>query len=256
METSDLKKIIVQIATSKITFDESTKNFLFNGENPRSVNVSFYSDLLHKFDLILKNDLKRNVSSIDNLKFLLETAEIKIKESKKIGEQHRVNYLFDKSKNRLSDDATYTHEDLEARLNTIKTVLTKIRTLLKNGIKQLEMFLPDEGKTDRFLIPFKPVERATFKLPKLEALMLLYILEANNLLAFENEAQRNRFIEANFNFTEERNNSNKGKAISLKTVNIDFANFKSFKHYHENTDTLASLLKKFEIFKEYKFKKR
>ncbi len=256
METFDLKKNIVEIATSKITFDEFKTNFLFNGENPRSVSTSFYSDLLKQFDSALKKDLKSSVSSIDNLNSLLEVTETKLKENRKIREQHLVIYLFDKSKNRLADDAVYTHEDIEVRLNTIKAVLIKIRTLLKNGIKQLEMFLPDAEKTDKFLIPFKPVEKATFKLPRLEALMLLHIFESNNLLSFVNEAQRNRFIEANFNFTEERNNLNKGKAIPLKAVNSDFSNFKNFKHYQENTDTLASLLKKFEIFDEQKFTKR
>ena len=95
-------------------------------------------------------------------------------------------------------------------------------------------------------IPFKSIERATFKLSKKEALMFLFVLEEQQLLEFESIEHRRLFIEKNFNFTETRNNSNNGKSFPMKGVSSELADFKSYTEGASNNKTLEKLLKKLQ----------
>ncbi len=256
METFALPRIIKELSSSKITYDETIKNYLFNGENPRSISTSHYSLLLKNFEDVLNKDLKNRISSPGILISQLEDVRKIIRNKNELIGKHRVSFVYSKAKNKLSEEALDTLDDILVRLQTEVEVLRKMRSLLKNVIKVLEISTHSSGRPDDYLIPFKPVERATIKLPRLEAIMLLYALEKTNLITFVSEAQRNRFIEANFNFTEERNNKNKGKAIPIKNVNTDFADFKSFKNFKQNTQTLNEVIEKIEHIKQITFKKR
>jgi hypothetical protein len=86
--------------------------------------------------------------------------------------------------------------------------------------------------------------KATFNLGKKESLMFLYILEQSDLLMFESDEQRRKFIEANFCFTEMRDNSDKGKSLPMRDISSDISKLGA-KHLSEpNNKTLDKLLNK------------
>lgn len=103
------------------------------------------------------------------------------------------------------------------------------------------------------------VERATFNLSKKESLMLLFLLEEEKLLKFENNTHRRNFIEQNFNFTEVRNNESYGKTFPMAGTISEYSKFRSDNRdeIKSNNKTLDSLFKRFnDIIETFEFKKK
>ena len=62
-----------------------------------------------------------------------------------------------------------------------------------------------------------------------------------NLLEFKNETIRNKFIENNFNYTENRKNPAHGKPLPMKDVNSEMSNLKAYYQGASNKKSLERL---------------
>ena len=165
---------------------------------------------------------------------------------------HRIDFLFSKRDEILSNEAASTHYEIANIISTQKAVLNRVLLKLYATIdlfkeNKIDDLLSEEiPNIDSSIIKFDNIGKATFKLSKKETLMLLFILEQENLLEFESIEQRRLFIENNFNFTETRSNPNKGQALPLKGISSELSDFSSYTEGDSNNKTLEKLLKKLQ----------
>ena len=120
-----IKQCILDIGKATITFNEATKDYLFNGKNPRELPDGYYSTLYHNFIEYLNLQLSENCTE-ELLKKYIGYAESARNKLSSLLDQHRVSFVFSKSKNKLSNSAEYTHADINARLNTQISLLNNI----------------------------------------------------------------------------------------------------------------------------------
>ncbi|WP_396150885.1 hypothetical protein [Flavobacterium sp.] len=264
---TEIKVCIKEIGQAKIEFQTNTKDYTFNGKPPRDIPQDRYTKLNELFESYLSNYIRQNCKVEDINKLITITKET-IQQLKLSGDNHRVNFLLSRSKNELSETATFNHDDINSIISTQKLVLSKILNHLYEKIDYLNSNIDNEliadidnedlssSETDTSDIPFKHIGRATFKLNKKESLMLLYILEQEHLLEFESIEHRRLFIESNFNFTETRNNVNQGNPFPMKGISSELSDFSSYTERASNNKTLEKLLKKLnETIHLFEFKK-
>jgi len=262
----EIKKSILEIGKAKITFKASSKNYLFNGKAPREIPKDYYTQLHLSFRNKLFIQLKDNCTA-ELLNKYINYTKSEIENLKVASDNHRVDYVFSKSKNELSDEAESTHEDIMSILATQNSVLLKIQLKLEEELEfvgfkttadyqeEIVKQIPD---LDTTTIPFGDSGRATFKMSKKESLMLIYILEKTNLIEFDGADQRRRFIENNFNFTEVRKNKDEGKSFPMIGISSEISKFKSLDRdeLKSNNKTLTTLLERLnETIHLFEFKK-
>lgn len=263
---SEIKVCIKQIGQAKIEFNNNIKDYTFNGKSPDEIAGDYLTKLNEQFETNLLV-LIRQGCTVEKITKLIKLSKDTINALKLSGDNHRVSFLLDNNKGVLSDNSTSTHDTINRIISTQKLVLNKVLISLYNKLDDFkldlvnmpivneanEVVIFDETNTSE--IPFKSTERATFKLSKKEALMLLFILEEQQLLEFESIEHRRLFIEKNLNFTETRKNSNYGKSLPMKGVSSELADFNSYAEGVSNNKTLEKLLKKLEdSIHLYKFK--
>ncbi|MGZ0014827.1 hypothetical protein [Yeosuana sp. AK3] len=255
-----IKKIILEIGKAKVTFSDKEKDYLFNGKSPRTIHPKHYTNLHRDFNKYLYAQLKDNCNEELLQKYIVYTKE-QIDNLNTAKNQHRVNFLLQNKHGELSDDAESTHEDIRVIVATINSVLSKIQLKLEKELEfvnyKTSIDYQNESENldlDSSNIPFSDLGRATFKMSKKESLLFLYVLEQYNLIEFENDVQRRKFIENNFNFTEVRNNENKDKIFPMVGVSSEISNFKSYINIKSNNKLLKKLLDKLETtIYQYKF---
>jgi len=260
----EVKKSILEIGKAKFSFNDNIKNYTFNSKPPRAIPIDYYSQLHKKFKDLLLTQLKENCTK-ELLDTYIEYTKTEIKKVKNESDNLRVSYVFIKSKGEISDEAEGTYTDISMILSTQYSVLLKIQSKLEEELEfvgfKTSIDYQTESKTtnlDPSNIPFSNSGKATFKLSKKESLMLLYILEQNKLIEFEDDNQRRKFIENNFNFTEVRNNNNEGKPLPMIGINSEISKFRSLDRdeLKSNNKTLNSLLERLNnTIYEFKFKK-
>ena len=76
--------------------------------------------------------------------------------------------------------------------------------------------------------------------------MLIYIMEQSGVIKFENNTQRNKFIQNNFNWTEFRGNENNGKSFPIDDVESQISKMKASHNKESSCKVLEKLLKKLE----------
>jgi hypothetical protein len=147
--------------------------------------------------------------------------------------------------------------EFSLKIDTLNLIINS----LNGELSFLKFTSSDESKTEIPLLNTKSNQiinnfgRARFNIGKKESLMLLYILEKSNLLIFENDEQRKKFIEGSFSFTETRNNHNKGNSFPITDIASDISKFKSFAEADSNNKTLEKLLEKLnKSINEFEFK--
>lgn len=259
---SEVKVSISEIGEAKIVLKPSIRNYLFNGKAPISIPIDYYQELYEKFESNLLLHIREGIT-VEIVEAYIKRTKDVISKLISVSDGHRVHYLFSVRDKVLSEDAEYTHDNIVRIISTQKAVLNRVllklydvNDLVKakviNENKSIEI-IPDKETS---LIPFKDVGRATFKMSKKQALMFLYVLEKEGLLLFENEIQRTKFIEGNFNYTEMRENKlNFEEACEMKGVGKEFSNFDAYTDGLKNNTSLKKLQQKLiDTFHMFEFK--
>ena len=260
----EIKNSILEIGKAKFSFNDNTKNYTFNGKSPRAIPKDYYSQLHKKFKDRLLTQLKENCTEVLLDKYI-EYTKTEIKKVKNESDNLRVSYVFLNSKGRISDEAEGTYNDIRMILSTQYSVLLKIQSKLEEELEfvsfKTSLDYQIESETtdlDTSNIPFSDSGKVTFKMSKKESLMLLYLLEQNELIEFEGDNQRRKFIENNFNFTEVRKNKDEGKPLPMISIGSEISKFKSRDkdELKSNNKTLDNLLDKLtDTIYAFKFKK-
>lgn len=237
----------------EIKFDDSTFEYTVNGIPPREVPVNYFLVLKNKYDTKLHIQLKHkpNQSFFDRV---LKELDQYIHINRKDRNAKVSGYDYIKLTDRATESNSVSYAELLAIYDAQYAVLDRMKkdlliyAELRDLIIDTDFTFKDEVPIGdgTGLINYGSSGKVTFKTNRIDALMFLYVLEASNLIEFESETQRHKFIESNFNYTELRNNVNKDKALPMKGVNSDFANFKSSGHVKENNGILKNLLDKLE----------
>jgi hypothetical protein len=255
----EIKICIAEIGNSKINFNRSKDNYLFNNKVPREIPSDFYEILYNKFESFLLVQIREGLIIEQIEEYILNTKNT-ISKLISTSDGHRIHFLFSKRDKILSNEAESTHFEIANIISTQKAVLNRVLLKLYTTIdsykeNKIDDFLSEEiPNIDSSLIKFDSVGKVTFKLSKKESLMFLYILEQVNLLEFESIEQRRLFIENNFNFTETRNNPNKGNALPMKGISSELSDFSSYAEGDSNNKTLEKLLNKLqETIHHYEF---
>jgi hypothetical protein len=255
----EIKICIAEIGNLKIDFNINNGNYLFNNKVPREISPDFYEILYNKFESFLLVQFREGIE-IELIEEYILNAKTTISKLISTSDAHRVHFLFSKRDKVLSNEAESTHFEIANIISTQKAVLNRVLLKLYATIdsykenKAIDLEIDKTPNIDSSIIKFDSVGKVTFKLSKKESLMFLYILEQVNLLEFESIEQRRLFIENNFNFTETRNNPNKGNALPMKGISSELSDFSSYAEGDSNNKTLEKLLNKLqETIHQYEF---
>lgn len=245
--SSEINICIAEIGNSKIIFNSIKGNYLFNNKVPREISPDFYEILYNKFESFLLVQIREGLMVEQIEEYILNTKNI-ISTLISISDAHRIHFLYSKRDKVLSNEAESTHHEIVSINSIQKAVLNRVLLKLYDVIDSYKENKIDDllseviPNIDSSIIKFDNVGKATFKLSKKETLMLFFILEQVNLLEFESIEQRRLFIENNFNFTETRNNPNKGIALPMKGISSELSDFSSYTEGNSNNKTLVKLL--------------
>lgn len=244
-----VKKYIEKIGETIFTFDHETGENFINEENPLYFPNDYYSKLFKDFTSSLKLQLQENANA-DLLNIYLETVKKSIKEFNENFEYNITTYSECKDFVVYPDEYSDKYEALINILSTQNSILNQVKSILSDELEFIDFGLKSDFSYDNLDllnndIKKESVGKATFKMSKKESLMLIYILEQENLLKFDNDIQRRKFIENNFNYTEMRENaSNFGEAREMIGIGKEFTNFSAYTEAKTNNKTLEKLLKK------------
>lgn len=259
---SKIIQSIKEIGTANLSIEEETKIYLLNRKLIEDISVEYYNDLFISFQIFLYTQLREKCDVILLNKFLEETKPL-INDIQNLNRNLKAKFSEAKYHENILLEKNI--QNIRRRLFTIEKTLNKIVFILKDEMEFFDYRISSdyqftinslEQKTSSS--PNFYAGKATFKMSKKETLMLLFLLEQNNLLKFDNDIQRKKFIENNFNYTEMRENTtNFGEPCELTGIGKDFTNFISNDNsdINSNNKTLELLLKKLgETIHEYQFK--
>lgn len=247
----EIKNIMLEISKIKFRYDNQTKAYEYNNKSPREIPKNHFTELHKKFKHLFLIQLKENC----NKELILKYIDIVKKEISNVNKDslyQAVTYNYRKEKDLNSEENIIDFKDINTIISTQQAVLLKIKSKLEEELEFVDFRTSidyqqqiETNDFDSSNIPFTDLGRATFKMSKIEALMFLYVLEKEGLLQFENDIQRAKFIEGNFNYTEMRENkSNFEETCEMKGVGKEFSNFVAYTDGKKNNDKLKKLLQK------------
>lgn len=244
-----VKKIIENIGETIFIFDHESGETFINEENPINFPDDYYTKLFKDFKYSLKLQLKENANA--------ELINIYLNAVKKSIEQFSENYDYNiTTYKECKDYVVYPEEyddNFEALINILSaqsSVLNQVKSILTDELEFINFGIKSDYSNDNFDLLNNDIHkvsagRATFNMNKKESLMLIYILEQENLLKFDDVIQRRKFIENNFNYTEMRENaSNFGETLEMKGIGKEFSNFDSYTEGEKNNAILKKLEQK------------
>jgi hypothetical protein len=255
-----IENIIKDISRATITIDSISKDYLINGVVPNEVPQDYYLNLYKEFESCIQLQITENCSS-DLLQVFLKETNSGIQSLENIISHRKLNLLFDRRDNKITNGAEKTHVYINMMLKIKNRTLLNIKKLLENEIKYFGFNtsvdynnFKETKESDNDILISEKTERATFNLGKKESLMFLFVLEKSGFLKFNNDAHRIEFIENNFNYTGQENNENKGKSLPMHTINSDLAKLKGSQNKTSNDRVFQKLLERLENdFFIYKF---
>lgn len=259
---SKIIQSIKEIGTANLSIEEDTKIYLLNRKLIEDISIEYYNDLYLSFQIFLYTQLREKCDVILLNKFLEETKPL-IKDVQNLNRNLKAKFLD--AKNQENVLLVKNIQNIRARLFTIEKTLNKIVFILEDEMEFFDyrissdyQFTINSLEQKISSLPNFYAGKATFKMSKKETLMLLFLLEQKNLLKFDNDVQKKKFIENNFNYTEMRENKdNFEEPCELIGIGKDFTNFISNDNsdINSNNKTLELLLKKLdETIHEYQFK--
>jgi hypothetical protein len=226
-------------------------SYTVNGKSPREVPIEHYLLLKKKYDEKLYIQLKKNPkkSLFDKISEAIGAGIFSnVKEQRK----QLASYEYRKTTDQLTDSNIASYNEIVAILNAQYDILDLMKRQLVIFAELSDFIIDSDFVEDKEpkrvhgtgVIDYPHISKATFRLNKKEALMLIYVMEKANLLEFENETSRNKFIENNFNYTENRQSQLQKTILAMKDVNSDFSNLKAYYQSATNTRSLERLRKK------------
>ena len=218
---SKIKLVLKEIGKSNFKYEEDIKDYSYNGTDANTIHQEYYLNLQNDFNEYFATLLSEDLVDKPLVELLFKkTAEYhnSIKTNK---ENFRVNYLFDKRDEKLSDSSEWTHELINSIMDAQKNTLKKIYSFLDKLYGELHYLTADdklnfknefgiEGNNSQ-IINHPSIGKVNFIGTKKSGLCLLFLLEYFDLIDFQN-TDRNRFIEKNFTY---------GKNKDMKRVNSD-----------------------------------
>jgi len=232
MNVIKVKQLIKKIGTAKIIFDKAQKDYLYNGTAPYDLPSDHFSVLFRDYKKYLFLQLKEN-SNDELIEKYVNQINTYLQDLKCEVDKYRVSYVFANSKKQLSEMA----EETELSIKHICTIQEKVLRMMKAELLEIAEYKGYQIASDFELeIDYQNFDtiinthnksKATFNLSKKDIVLLFYTLEKTGLITFENDVQRNRFIESNFKYTELRGNDNFGNTYDLKGVNEEISKLKS-----------------------------
>ena len=255
MNASEIKKLIQRIANVRITFNSNTRDYLFNGNVPRTIPSDFYPKLYMEYKTRLLAQFRENCSTqlIEKYIELIRGHIVKINEA---NDTHRVSYVFSRSKSELSEMAESTHDDIAAILSGQLELLEKMKEELQDIAENVKFAIsgdfddkPNHEQTiDSSVqtgeIKFSKAGKAVCVASKVDIMLFFYLLEKAGLISFEDTVHRSKFIEENFQYTVLRNTKNKNEKMDINGVNVDMAKFQDFTKKRKYTIAQTRLISK------------
>ena len=260
--TTENLMTIAEVGDARVQLVEKTGTYIFNGKTPREIPAEFYEKIYKRFEGYLLIQLKERLT-LDEVDEYIKSVRDKNSRLISASQAHRIHYLLSKRDGVLSEVASAAHDDILNIFSAQKIVLNQMLlklyevkdSLLTNTAEELIIVEPTES-VESNLIHFDGGGKVTFNLSKKETLMFFYVLEKEGIIQFESDEKRRIFLESNFNYTEQRNNPNRGNPIEITGAGSELANFKSVVFVDSNNKTLDSLLKRLkESIHLFEFKK-
>ena len=243
-----IEQLIHKIGKATITIDNDSKDYLINKVSPYSLPQDYFLKLFNEFKSLIYLQLNENCTQDLLEKFIKETIETSDRLSNIINHR-RINYVLDKNNGIISDEAEFTDEYLNKMLKIKARTLELIKKILENELKYFGFHTSEDYKiykenfdSGNDVLISEKTEKATFNLGKKESIMFIYVLEQSGILKFIDEAHRKQFIENNFNYTEVRENENKGKFFPMPNIASELSVIKAPHQKETNNKTFEKLL--------------
>jgi len=232
---SRIKELILQIGKCDLKYEHKSKSYNLNDFNTIGLDLDYYSSLNSEFNQKITLQLANKKLDKTLLTELIKNINTSLEYVKEKKDQCRVTYLFDKSKDNLNQEMLsnqeFTFSILEAQFST----LNNIHKFLLNLFEELDYILDDElaelkSKTSSYEsssenVKLPRVGKVTIDLRKKDTLSLFLLLEEIGIIDSSN-LDRNKFIEQNFNYTNDNN-----KIMPIVNINSDFSNLKDISDY-------------------------
>jgi hypothetical protein len=227
METNigKLKTLIANFGKCKITYNVDDLDYRFNGKNPYKIVTNHYQLALNDFYNLCAKQIKESKFDKPLINSILKNISSQLRENSKSQDQHRVNYLLDKSKNIISNECDSTHELIVSILNIQKSMFQQMLQFLESIIDEVDYIIEEDIK--QMMAGYVDVETETLNIPELgqmiinlskkDAINFITLLEHIDVISFKG-TNRNKFIEANFKYNK------KGLATEITKMNSDLAN--------------------------------
>jgi hypothetical protein len=248
----EINKCILDVGKTRFRYNIDSKDYTFNGKTPRSIPKDYFSQIHKKFLSLLLTQLKEN-SPKELLNKYIETAKNEIKSLNTETLYQSVTFKDRKAKGISTDENDDDFEDINIIISIQKSVLLKIHKKLEEEIEFIGYKTSADYQKENEIVDldtnnilFSDSGRVTFKMSKIKAMMLIFILEETKLIQFENNKQRRKFIENNFNYSEYRENSNQDESKPMIDVISDISRLKGPQHSKSNNKLLSKLLKELE----------
>jgi len=257
---SKLKSTLESMGKCVLNYDESIRDYKFNGKEINNIGEDFYLKLRKDFDEAITLQIVNNKIDENLLKKLIERTQEHFYKVKKEKQTLRASYLFRKSKNELRESSDWTHNAITAVMKSQLITLNKLNTFLIKLFEEYKYFVGDDFnklKIDYNItdgsesIDFPEIGKINVFLSKKDTISLFLMLENIGVLDFS-DTNRNKILEQNFSYKH-----SDGKIRPLKDINSDISNLKDIKTYETRNKGSFSRLnnKLIKLIESFDYKK-
>jgi hypothetical protein len=236
METniSKLKSIIESTGQCEFSYNETIKDYNFNGKDVVNFKEDYYIKLRESFNEKLALQLVNRKVDENLLKDLISKVQEYFYNVKKKKENLRVSYLLDKRNNKLRESADWTHSTITAIMNAQLATLNKLNSFLIKLFEEFNYLIDDDLKnlklendlvSDTEKNEFPEKGKVRINLTKKDTISLFLMLENIGVVDFSSTS-KNKFIEQYFTYT-----NNNGLVLPIKDINSEISNLKDIKNY-------------------------
>ena len=234
METNigKLRKLISNYGKCKITYSDDDLDYRFNGKNPYKIVTNHFQLALNDFYKLCAKQIKESKFDKTLINSLITDISYKLIENKKSLQYHDIHYFTKRTLSSTPIKCDNNHELIVSILNIQKSMFQQMLLFLEGVIDKVDYILEEDIKmmmsgyddTENLNIP--EIGQMTINLSKKDAINFITLLEYIDVISF-NGTNRNKFIEANFNY------KNKGVISPITKMNSDLANL------HDNSKDMA-----------------
>jgi hypothetical protein len=225
METNigKLRKLISNYGKCKITYSDDDLDYRFNGKNPYKIVTNHFQLALNDFYKLCAKQIKESKFDKTLINSLISDISSKLIENKKSIQRHEMHYFIKSTHSSIPIKCDNNHELIVSILNIQKSMFQQMLLFLEGVIDDVDYILEGDIKkmmseydeTENLNIP--EIGQMTINLSKKDAINFITLLEHIDVISF-NDTNRNKFIEAYFNY------KNKGVITPITKMNSDLSN--------------------------------